>query len=133
MRLPWPRHRGVAKRHGALVSQVRHQRPVGELPSVVLPLRLQSGGAQLVQVDDGRGDRLRPQPITHSALFLALADDGEARHDGRNGYETDTQGADKRLQARVGAARRVRRLRGKPGTFHAEQPFEYRTVTVPLP
>lgn len=112
---------------------MRHQRPVGELPSVVLPLRLQPGGAQLVQVDDGRGKGLRPQPVTHPALFLALADDGEARHDGRNGYETDTQGADKRLQAGVGAARRVMRLRGEPGTFHAEQPFEYRTVATPFP
>lgn len=132
-RSPWVWHRSVAKRHGALVSQVRHQRPVGELPSVVLPLRLESGGAQLVQVDDSRGERLRPQPVTHSALFLALTDDGEARHDGRNGYETDTQGADKRLQARGGSSASGEAPEGKPGTFHAERPFEYRPVATPLP
>ena len=58
-----------------------------------------AGRTQLVQVHAGRrGQVLRPLfAFRGQRVLLALLHDGKACHDGRQGNQTDTQGANKRL------------------------------------
>jgi len=61
-----------------------------------LDRRSEPRSAEQVQVHCSRGV-LGPLGPLRRRKLLALADEGEAGHDGCNGHETDTQGADKRL------------------------------------
>ena len=60
--------------------------------------RSEPRGAELLQVQ-AHGSRRVFGPLLPETIgsFLALTGHGEACHDGCDGYETDTQGADKRL------------------------------------
>ena len=60
---------------------------------------LEACGAQLLEVDGSRRV-LGPLFLVPARLFLTLADDGEAGHDGCDGDETDTQGADSASRVR---------------------------------
>jgi hypothetical protein len=85
--------------------------------------RSHPGFPELVQVQPcRRGNDARPLlEVRRARFFQALPGHGEARDDGRDGDQTDTQGANKRLPWRgvVGAPdRSARPLRS---TFHAER------------
>jgi len=90
--------------------------PVGTSAPVLLPPASRTGcrcseprGAESLQVQV-HGSRRVFGPLFPESRgnFLALPCHGEACHDGCDGYETDTQGADKRLP-RGGWERRVGR------------------------
>lgn len=51
---------------------------------------LEARRPDLVEIDRSRRRGLVRHPVVGAALFLALPDDGEAGHDGCDGYETDT-------------------------------------------
>lgn len=119
--------RGATKRHGATLSQLGPSCPVRRdaAPRSSGPFRAGSEAChpKLIQVDGSRRSRFVPMISVGPALFLPLAHDGHACHDGCDGHETDTQGSDKRLPAarRKGAADPAAK---KPKSrFRAERPF----------
>jgi hypothetical protein len=84
-----------------------------------------------VQVDGSRRE-IGPLFLVSRRIFLALADDGEAGHDGCDGYETDTQGANKRLPRRGVGRRFPVAPQYVKGRFRAERMFEKVTNLRPV-
>jgi hypothetical protein len=101
--------RHATKRHGARWSQVRLPRPVlydgyslrllrRTLPADRDMALSEAGGTKPLQVQvDGSRRVFGPLFLVSRRLFLTLAGNGEAGHDGCDGDETDTQGTNRRL------------------------------------
>ncbi len=99
----------ATKRHGARWSQVRLPRPDLYDPDSLRLLRCtlpadpdiagsEARGTQPLQVQvDGSRRVFGPLFLVSRRLFLTLAGNGEAGHDGCDGNETDTQGTNRRL------------------------------------
>jgi hypothetical protein len=62
------------------------------------------------------------------ALFLPLAHDGHACHDGCDGDETDTQGSDKRLRGGEDQRAAGTAAEKPKSSFRAERPFDRMTL-----
>ena len=104
---------------GANVPVKRHSRP-GQCGALARPRTgSHAGRAQLVQVHAGRcGQVLRPLfAFRETRFFLALPHDGQACHDGREGNQTDTQGANKRLPSQAFLASRPAHLHRTSANF----------------
>src|SRR5829696_8858366 len=100
---------GVHKMRRARMPRLGHPRPVCYYTLRGLVAGSEPRGAELLQVQV-HGSRRVFGPLFPETRgnFLALLGHGEACHDGCDGYETDTQGANKRLP-RGGWERRVGR------------------------
>jgi hypothetical protein len=109
----------------ARTSQLGHPRPVCYTLGVGWFPASEPRCAELLQVQI-HGSRRVFLPLFPEARgnFLALAGNGEACHDGCDGYETDTQGADSASRVEGGTRRVGRGATDNQGTLRADFPVE---------